>query len=73
VELIDKIREIIREEKKNGRKPKNLYIGRSTFIQLRKECFMPTTVDYDLTKKRYQASGLDVYLVDAEEHLAVGG
>jgi hypothetical protein len=68
----DEIKEMLFAKTKHGIRPTNMYIGHETFARLCKERFMPTTIDYDLTQKRYQAYGLWVYKVDAEEHLFLG-
>ena len=69
--ISDEIEESLRIEKSKGNKPKNMYIGIKTFEMLRNECFMPTTVDYDLTRKRFQAFGMWVYIVNDDYHLVL--
>jgi hypothetical protein len=69
------IRSIVEEAGKfemcTGKPPTKLYIGHHTLSEARAECGRYTTyfIKYD---GRAQIYGLDVYEVDAEEHLAVG-
>lgn len=51
-------------------KPRRLYVGRSTWDLIR----MGMSLYYfDLSPPRQRCMGLEVYIVDADDHLEVGG